>query len=53
MAAPKTYRATATLYVDERYIRAGERFTTATKPGSAWEEVKGKATDVSPAPADD
>jgi len=44
MAAPKTYRAKAALYVDERFIREGEIFTTAAPAGSAWEEVKAKPT---------
>lgn len=51
MAAPKTYRALSTLYVDERFIREGETFTTETKPGSAWEEVKSKGGSPAAAPA--
>jgi len=52
MAVAKTYRATANLYVDERFIREGEVFTTAAPKGSAWEEVeakpKGKAQSGAP-----
>jgi len=36
----KTYRARAALYVDERYIREGETFASASPPGDMWEEVK-------------
>jgi hypothetical protein len=54
MAAPKTYRATTTVYVDERYIREGEAFTTAAPKGETWEEVEqAKPAKGKPAPADD
>lgn len=53
MAAPKTYRATATVYVDERYIREGEIFTTAAPKGETWEEVKQAAPAKGKPVADD
>lgn len=40
MAAPKTYRATSTIYVDERFIREGEIFTTTAPKGETWEEIE-------------
>lgn len=39
MAEAKTYRALQTVYVDERFIREGELFTTAAPKGSTWEEI--------------
>lgn len=52
MAGPVTYRATETVYVDDRYIRAGETFTTEAVKGEAWEvvEVEGKKGKAAPAP---
>jgi hypothetical protein len=35
----KTYRATEAVYVDERYIAAGEVFSTAAPKGNTWEEI--------------
>lgn len=31
-----TFKATANVYVDERYIRAGETFTTTAPKGDTW-----------------
>lgn len=39
MAEAKTYRALQTLYVDERFIREGELFTTDAQAGTQWELV--------------
>lgn len=52
-AGAKTYRATETVYVDERFIREGEVFTTAAPKGATWEEVGGSDPQPAPAPADD
>jgi len=34
-----TYRATENVYVDERYIFAGEEFTTDAPKGKTWEAI--------------
>lgn len=36
-----TYTAGETVYVDERFVRAGEKFTTDAKPGKTWLDEKG------------
>jgi hypothetical protein len=47
-----TYRATQNVYVDERYIFAGELFTTAAPKGATWEEVNAAKPDQAVADED-
>lgn len=34
-----TYKATEAVYVDEVYVRPGERFTTNAPKGKTWEAI--------------
>lgn len=38
-----TYTASETVYVDERFVRAGDKFTTDATPGKTWLTEKGDA----------
>lgn len=43
-----TYRATENVYVDERYIFAGEEFTTDAPKGKTWIELDAKGNPIDP-----